>query len=92
MPVNQAQKTKEPVVIKISIDDQNRISWNGNSIENQLDLESRFSSLSSREDPSEVHILSSGKAKYDTAIQVLASAQRHQIKKIGIVGIDEFAQ
>ena len=92
MPVNQAQKTKEPEVIKISIDDQNRILWNGISIENQFDLESRFTALSSKQDPAEIHILSSGKAKYGTAIKVLASAQRHQIKKIGIVGIDEFAQ
>jgi len=92
MPVNQAQKTKEPEVIKISIDDRNHITWNGSAIESQQEIEAKFSALESNKDNAEIHIRSTGKAKYDTAIQVLASAQRHHIKKIGIVGIEEFNQ
>jgi len=92
MPVNQAQKTKEPVVIKINIDDKNNILWNGSLLESQEEIDSRFKELQSNSENAEIHIRSTGKAKYDTAIRVLASAQRHGIKKIGMVGIEEFNQ
>jgi len=91
MPVSQAQKTKEPQVIKISIDEKNHISWNGSLIDSQAELDAKFASIQSNVSDAEVHIRSSAKAKYDTTIKVLASAQRHQIRKIGIVGVDEFS-
>lgn len=90
MPVNPAQRTKEPRVIKISIDDKNSMSWNGSPIESQDELDARFSNIRLNNENVEIHIRSSARARYDTAIKVLASAQRHEIKKIGIVGLDEF--
>jgi biopolymer transport protein ExbD len=90
MPVNPAQRTKEPNVIKISIDDKNSMSWNGSPIESQDELDARFSNIRLNNENVEIHIRSSARARYDTAIKVLASAQRHEIKKIGIVGLDEF--
>jgi biopolymer transport protein ExbD len=91
MPVSQPQKTKVNEVIKISIDEKDRISWNGNLISSDSELEKRFEDLSADSERQEIHVYSNGKAKYEVAIKVMASAQRHQIKKIGILGIDEFA-
>lgn len=91
MPVSQPQKTKVNEVIKISIDEKNRISWNGNLINSDSELEKRFEDIGADSERQEIHVYSNGKAKYEVAIKVMASAQRHQIKKIGIVGIDEFA-
>ena len=90
MPVNPAQRTIEPRVIKINIDDKNNMSWNGSPIESQDELDARFSNIRLNNENVEIHIRSSARARYDTAIKVLASAQRHEIKKIGIVGLDEF--
>lgn len=91
MPVSQPQKTKVNEVIKISIDEKDRISWNGNLINSDSELEKRFEDIGADSERQEIHVYSNGKAKYEVAIKVMASAQRHQIKKIGIVGIDEFA-
>jgi len=91
MPVSQPQKTKVNEVIKISIDEKGRISWNGNLINSDSELEKRFEDIGADSERQEIHVYSNGKAKYEVAIKVMASAQRHQIKKIGIVGIDEFA-
>jgi len=91
MPVSQPQKTKVNEVIKISIDEKGRISWNGNLINSDSELEKRFEDIGADSERQEIHLYSNGKAKYEVAIKVMASAQRHQIKKIGIVGIDEFA-
>jgi biopolymer transport protein ExbD len=90
MPVSPAQRIKEPRVIKISIDDKSNMSWNGSPIESQDELDARFSNIRLNNENIEIHIRSSARARYDTAIKVLASAQRHEIKKIGIVGLDEF--
>jgi len=90
MPVSPAQRIKEPRVIKISIDDKSNMSWNGSPIESQDELDARFSNIRLNNENVEIHIRSSARARYDTAIKVLASAQRHEIKKIGIVGLDEF--
>jgi len=90
MPVSPAQRTIEPRVIKINIDDKNNMSWNGSPIESQDELDARFSNIRLNNENVEIHIRSSARAKYYTAIKVLASAQRHEIKKMGIVGLDEF--
>jgi len=66
------------------------MSWNGSPIESQDELDARFSNIRLNNENVEIHIRSSARARYDTAIKVLASAQRHEIKKIGIVGLDEF--
>ena len=39
----------------------------------------------------ELHIRSHGKAKYESAAMVLASAQRSGLSKLGIVGSERFA-
>jgi biopolymer transport protein ExbD len=59
-------------------------------INSDAELERRFSELAAQSEDQEIHVSSSGKAKYEVAIKVMASAQRHQIKKIGIVGTHEF--
>lgn len=79
-----------PVVINILIDYDNSISWNGTPVANLATLE-RYFKVESQNDPQpQVAIEAHPRAKYDTVEQVLASAQRNSMQKMGIVGTEKF--
>ena len=78
-----------PVVINILIDYDNSISWNGTPVANLATLE-RYFKVESQKDPQpQVAIEAHPRAKYDAVAQVLASAQRNSMVKMGIVGTEK---
>jgi biopolymer transport protein ExbD len=79
-----------PVVINILIDYDNSISWNGTPVANLATLESYFKQESQMDPQPQVAIEAHPRAKYDTVAQVLASAQRNSMVKMGIVGTEKF--
>lgn len=79
-----------PVVINIMIDYDNSISWNGTPVPNLATLE-RYFKVESQKDPQpQVAIEAHPRSLYDTVEQVLASAQRNSMEKMGIIGTDKF--
>lgn len=79
-----------PVVINILIDYDNTISWNGTPVANLATLE-RYFKVESQKDPQpQVAIEAHPRARYDAVAQVLASAQRNSMVKMGIVGTEKF--
>jgi biopolymer transport protein ExbD len=79
-----------PVVINILIDYGNSISGNGTPVANLATLE-RYFKVESQKDPQpQVAIEAHPRAKYDAVAQVLASAQRNSMVKMGIVGTEKF--
>lgn len=80
-----------PVVIKIQLDADGTIHWNGQVVASQQDLQARFQDSAQRTPQPEIHIRSHGQAKYEVAASVLAGAQRAGLKKLGIVGTEQFA-
>ena len=40
----------------------------------------------------EIHVLAQSKAKYDTVAAVLTAAQRLGLQKMGVVGLEAYAQ
>ena len=92
LPVAAPQKKKaEPVVIKIEVDANNQISWNGKALASREELQSKLQEASQREPQPELHVRSHAKAKYETTMTVMANAQRLGLKKLGIVGAEQFA-
>ena len=92
LPVAAPPKKKaEPVVIKIEVDANNQISWNGKALASREELQSKLQEASQREPQPELHVRSHAKAKYETTMTVMANAQRLGLKKLGIVGADQFA-
>ena len=71
MPVNPAQRTKEPNVIKISIDDKNSMSWNGSPIESQDELDARFSNIRLNNENVEIHIRSSARICFAEGLDII---------------------
>mgnify|MGYP002655258816 FL=1 len=84
-------KKVEPVVIKIEVDANNQISWNGKALASREELQSKLQEASQREPQPELHVRSHAKAKYETTMTVMANAQRLGLKKLGIVGAEQFA-
>ena len=84
-------KKVEPVVIKIEVDANNQIAWNGKTLASREELQSKLQEASQREPQPELHVRSHAKAKYETTMAVMANAQRLGLKKLGIVGAEQFA-
>ena len=84
-------KKVEPVVIKIEVDANNQIAWNGKALASREELQIKLQEASQRDPQPELHVRSHAKAKYETTMAVMANAQRLGFKKLGIVGAEQFA-
>jgi biopolymer transport protein ExbD len=92
VPVNISQPKKvDPVVIKIDVDANSVVNWNGKAITRRAELEQKLTEAAALQPQPELHIRSHGKAKYAAVAGVMASAQRLGLTKLGIVGSEKFA-
>jgi biopolymer transport protein ExbD len=88
LPTNAAKKV-DPVVVKIDVDANSVINWNGKAV-TRAELEAKLMEASAQQPQPELHIRSHAKAKYEAAAAVMASAQRIGLTKLGIVGSEQF--
>jgi biopolymer transport protein ExbD len=79
-----------PEVIDIEIDFDGTIVWNGTVVPNIDTLESYFRQESQKDPQPELHLRPDARSRYDTVAQVLASAQRNRMLKIGFVNTADF--
>jgi len=89
LPTN-APKKADPVVVKIDVDANSVINWNGKPLGSRAELEAMLKEASAQQPQPELHIRSHAKAKYEAAAAVMASAQRIGLTKLGIVGSEQF--
>jgi biopolymer transport protein ExbD len=79
-----------PDVINLDIDFDGRMLWNGVAVAGLQQLESYFR-VAARKDPQpEIHLHPDRHVKYDFVAQVLASAQRNRMQKMGFVNTGEY--
>jgi biopolymer transport protein ExbD len=83
------QKT-EPMVIRIDIEADASMRWNGQVLANRQALETKLSEAAALQPQPELHIRSHAKAKYAAAAAVLAGAQRAGLTQLGMVGSEKF--
>jgi len=81
-----------PEVVKLDIDDQSRVYWNGEVVADRATLESKMSESAQQQVQPEVHLRPDKEAKYAVVAGVMASAQRLGLTKIGIVGSEQFIE
>ncbi len=92
MPVAAAAaKKQDPVVIRLDIDADASLRWNGQLLGDRQALETRLAEAAAVQPQPELHIRSHAQAKYGATAAVLASAQRLGLTKLGIVGTERFA-
>ena len=92
MPVPSKNQTppKPPVIIRIDVDFDGTIGWNGETIPDRATLESRLQQVAAEADQPEVHLRPNKLVTYKVVAMILASAQRLGVTKIGIVGNEQF--
>lgn len=91
MPLpSNAPKKADPVVIKVDVDAQSVVNWNGKPVGSRAELEMKVKEAAAMSPQPEIHIRSHAKAKYEAVAGVMASAQSNGLTKLGIVGSEQF--
>jgi biopolymer transport protein ExbD len=91
MPLpSNAPKKVDPVVIKVDVDAQSVVNWNGKPVASRAELELKVKEAAGMNPQPEIHIRSHAKAKYEAVAGVMASAQSNGLTKLGIVGSEQF--
>ncbi len=80
----------QPEVVRIDVDFDGTIGWNGVIINDRNELEVRLQRIAQMPDQAEVHLRPNKLVTYDVVAMILASAQRLGVTKIGIVGNEQF--
>ena len=92
VPSNAPPPTTPPEIVRIDVDFDGTVGWNGEIIEagNRAEIESRLLALATLPDPPEVHLRPNKLVEYKHVAMILATAQRLGLTKIGIVGNEQF--
>jgi len=81
-----------PVVIDVDVDFDGTVYWNGAIVSDRASLEAHLQSVADQPDQPEVHLRPNKLATYKYVAEVLALAQRIGVKKIGLVGNEQFVK
>ena len=81
-----------PIVIRIDVDFDGTVLWNGEPIADRPSLESRLRDVANAADQPEVHLRPNKLVKYEHVAMVMASAQRLGVKKLGVIGNEQFVE
>jgi biopolymer transport protein ExbD len=90
VPSNAAPPPKPPEIIRIEVDFDGTIGWNGEIISDRAALEARLAQVAAMPDQPEVHLRPNKLVTYKYVAMIMASAQRLGVTKIGIVGNEQF--
>jgi biopolymer transport protein ExbD len=90
VPNNAAPPPKPPEIIRIDVDFDGTIGWNGEIIADRAALEAKLLQVAQQTDQPEVHLRPNKLVTYKVVAMIMASAQRLGVTKIGIVGNEQF--
>ncbi|MBZ8141802.1 biopolymer transporter ExbD [Rubrivivax gelatinosus] len=89
-PNNAAPPPQPPEIIRIDVDFDGTIGWNGEIVPDRAALEARLATVAAAADQPEVHLRPNKLVTYKVVAMIMASAQRLGVTKIGIVGNEQF--
>jgi len=90
VPNNAPPPPKPPEIIRIDVDFDGTIGWNGQIVADRADLEARLQQVAAMPDQPEVHLRPNKLVTYRYVAMVMASAQRLGVTKIGLLGNEQF--
>ena len=80
----------KPEVVTIEIDGKSRVLWNGEPLADRAALQARLAAASAQAVQPELHVRPDVHAKYDTFAEVMVSANQAGLKKLGVLGHEQF--
>ena len=81
-----------PQVIRIDVDFDGTVLWNGEKIASRHALEERLAAVAAQPSQPEVHLRPDKLADYASVAAVMASAQRLGVTKFGLIGNEQFVR
>jgi biopolymer transport protein ExbD len=91
-PPSNVTPPKEPVVHEVFIDFDGTVSWDGVALASPAAVEAKLAEVAAEPDQSEVHIKPNKLVEYGSVAYVMAAAQRLGVKKMGMVGNEQFVK
>ncbi len=92
VPNNAPPPPKPPEIVRIDVDFDGTIGWNGEIIQagDRGAVEQRLIAIAAMADQPEVHLRPNKLVTYKHVAMIMATAQRLGVTKIGIVGNEQF--
>jgi biopolymer transport protein ExbD len=92
VPNNAAPPPRPPEIIRIDVDFDGTIGWNGEVIQpgDRAAIEAHLAAVAAMPDQPEVHLRPNKLVVYKHVAMIMATAQRLGVTKIGIVGNEQF--
>jgi biopolymer transport protein ExbD len=83
-----------PTVVKIDIDAESRLYWNGEVVTALADIDARLREVAAMApaDRPELHLRPDRAARYELVAAVMAQVQRLGLTKFGLVGSEQFVE
>jgi biopolymer transport protein ExbD len=82
--------TIEPQIVRLEIDFDGTIYWNGTVLPDRATLETYLRAAAQKEPQPEIHVAPNKLVKYAYVAMVLAESQRLGVTRIGLVGNEQF--
>ena len=87
---NPPPPTTPPEVVRLDVDFDGVVYWNGEMVPNNETLDAKFRGAASQAIQPEFHLRPNKLVTYKYVAHVMASAQRDGITKIGLIGAEQF--
>jgi biopolymer transport protein ExbD len=87
---NPPPPEKPPEVVRIDVQADGNVAWNGESVADEPALEAKLRAAAALPEQPEVHLRPDRAVDYGVVARVLAAAQREGVTKLGVVGSEQF--
>ena len=91
-PPSNVQPPTPPVTHEVFIDFDGTLSWDGVAMAGLPAIEAKLQEVANEPDQSEVHIKPNKLVDYGAVAAVMAAAQRLGVKKMGMIGNEQFVK
>ena len=86
LPNGPPPQVQTPEVVTLEVASSGLVRWNGQPLADGVALDEALRQASVRQPQPELHLSASDEAPYAVVAQVMSSAQRLGVKKVGLVG------
>jgi biopolymer transport protein ExbD len=91
-PNDNPPPTVPPEVINIEIDFDGTVVWNSQPVPDIKTLDAYFKQEAAKDPQPEIHLRPDRRARYDVVANVMASAQRQKMVRMGFTNVAEFRE